>query len=476
MKKTWNFLMKNLPYKILAIVMAIALWLVVYNIDDPNKVKPYTTAVSITGTEALEDMGKCYVVLDGSDTVTFSVSAKRSYLTNISESDFEAVADMSEMQIQENGTEALVPIRITAKRNASNLKFVNPTKYLHVALENLQTEKYIVQAKADGQVAEGFALKGVTVQNPSVIKVEGPESVVSQIDSVVAAIDVSGMSVNYTDNVRLQYYDAEGNRIDTTRLKFSADKVTVAVEIQATKTVPLKFETTGVPAEGYDVESITSTPENVTIQGESSVLTGITSIDIPSSELNVQGATGSITTNIDITEFLPQGITLVKGAESTVEVTVHIESDTTESYVVKTSNFNLKNVPDGYKVSVTQETVTVRVTGKAADLKNVSAESITGNIDLSGLGEGSHNIPIQFAMDTELYQVSNVSVTVVVEKKTTGETGTGNQNNTPNDNNQETGGSGDNNLNTDTEQNETNSDATGANVTAGAGSIHTRNQ
>ena len=159
-----------------------------------------------------------------------------------------------------------------------------------------------------------------------------------------------------------------------------------------------------------------------------------------------------------------------------VEVTVHIESDTTESYVVKTSNFNLKNVPDGYKVSVTQETVTVRVTGKAADLKNVSAESITGNIDLSGLGEGSHNIPIQFAMDTELYQVSNVSVTVVVEKKTTGETGTGNQNNTPNDNNQETGGSGDNNLNTDTEQNETNSDATGANVTAGAGSIHTRNQ
>ena len=248
------------------------------------------------------------------------------------------------------------------------------------------------------------------------------------------------------------------------------------MEIQATKTVPLKFETTGVPAEGYDVESITSTLENVTIQGESSVLTGITSIDIPSSELNVQGATGSITTNIDITEFLPQGITLVKGAESTVEVTVHIESDTTESYVVKTSNFNLKNVPDGYKVSVTQETVTVRVTGKAADLKNVSAESITGNIDLSGLGEGSHNIPIQFAMDTELYQVSNVSVTVVVEKKTTGETGTGNQNNPPNDNNQETGGSGDNNLNTDTEQNETNSDATGANVTAGAGSIHTRNQ
>ena len=58
----------------------------------------------------------------------------------------------------------------------------------------------------------------------------------------------------------------------------------------------------------------------------------------------------------------------------------------------------------------------------------------------------------------------------------TGETGAGNQNNTPNDNNQETGASGDNNLNTDTEQNETNSDATGANVTAGAGSIHTRNE
>ena len=49
---------KNIGYKILAVAFAFILWLVVYNLNDPVKTKTFTTTVSVTGKEAVVDIGK----------------------------------------------------------------------------------------------------------------------------------------------------------------------------------------------------------------------------------------------------------------------------------------------------------------------------------------------------------------------------------------------------------------------------------
>ena len=87
-------LTNNLGFKILAVIFAFTLWLVVYNIEDPTKTKTFSSNVTVENAEAVTDLDKYYEVVDGSNYVSFSVTAKRSVLDKLEDSDFTAVADM----------------------------------------------------------------------------------------------------------------------------------------------------------------------------------------------------------------------------------------------------------------------------------------------------------------------------------------------------------------------------------------------
>ena len=102
-KKILKTLVNNLGLKILAVVLAFILWLVVYNIDDPKKSKTFTTNVTVENASAVTDMNKCYEVLDGTNTVTFTVTGKRSELEKLDDTDFSAVADMNRGHQRKSG-------------------------------------------------------------------------------------------------------------------------------------------------------------------------------------------------------------------------------------------------------------------------------------------------------------------------------------------------------------------------------------
>lgn len=93
-KNLLKSLTNNLGFKILAVIFAFTLWLVVYNIEDPTKTKTFSTNVTVENADAVTELNKCYEVVDGSNFVSFSVTAKRSVLDNMGDSDFTATADM----------------------------------------------------------------------------------------------------------------------------------------------------------------------------------------------------------------------------------------------------------------------------------------------------------------------------------------------------------------------------------------------
>ena len=300
--KILKTLTKNLGFKILAVVFAFILWLVVYNTDDPTITVSYTTNVTVENASAVTDMNKCYEVLNGTNTVSFAVTAKRSVLNKLEDTDFTAVADMNRMIVNEDGDKANVPIEITSKRSNSSLKYNGKNKYLEVSLEDLMKRRFIITADTSGKVADGYALGEVTVTNPNVLNVSGPASIVNKIDSVVATIDVDGMSMNLSDNVIPALYDADGQEIDTTKLKLSNTTVTISAKILSVKEIPLVFSTSGVPYGDNRVVEISSKPETIKVKGSSTTLNPLSSLNIPGDVLNVSGASEDITTTIDISE------------------------------------------------------------------------------------------------------------------------------------------------------------------------------
>ena len=430
--KILKTLVNNIGYKILAVVFAFILWLVVYNIDDPNKTVRFTTNVMVENESAITDMNKCYEVLNGTNTITFSVTAKRSVINKLEDTDFIATADMNRMIMNSDNKSAKVPIEVISRRSNSSLKYNGKNQYLEISLDDLVSRRFMITADTTGQVADGYALGEVTVTNPNVLNVTGPATIVDKIDSVVATIDVEGMSMNLSDNVLPVFYDADGNEIDTTRLKYNNTTVTIAAKILRVKEIPLSFTTTGTPSGDYRVVEITSDPENIRIKGASSVLNPIMSLTIPAEVLNVSGARDDLTTTIDITEYLPDGVELVDAADATVTVTVRIEAYQSKTFTIDTKDITVNGLGDGYELAFEQNSVTVTISGLQNDLNRLSAADLASAIDVSGMEEGLHQVNLEIELDETNYAARTVSVEVKISKKSS-ESGDSNDDNPTDD-------------------------------------------
>lgn len=416
-KKILNTLTNNLGYKILAIVLACILWLVVYNLDDPNKTKTFTTNVSILNGEAVTNMNKCYEVIEGTNTVTFRVTAKRSYLDKLEDTNFTAVADMNNLVIDEEQQTATVPIKISSNVYSKYISISGGAKYLKISLEDLMSKRFTVVANTGGKVADGCALGEVTISNPTVIKVSGPVSIVSAIDKIVATIDVDGMSTALSDNVVPVLYDEDGKEIDTTRLTLSNSIVTISAKILPIKEVNLNFHVKGTPRAGYDVTGITSKPDKITIKGSASVLNPLTSIDIPEDVLNVEGANENIETTIDVTEYLPEGVELADSSQRIITVIVTIEGYTAKQITIPSENIEILGISSGLEAQFGQMNIVVSATGRASALQELRGEDMIGKVDVSGMGEGTHSVLLQIDTSDD-YKIAEKYVEVVLTKKT----------------------------------------------------------
>lgn len=416
--KILKTLTKNLGFKILAVVFAFILWLVVYNTDDPTITVSYTTNVTVENASVVTDMNKCYEVLNGTNTVSFAVTAKRSVLNKLEDTDFTAVADMNRMIVNEDGDKANVPIEIISKRSNSSLKYNEKNKYLEVSLEDLMKRRFIITADTSGKVADGYALGEVTVTNPNVLNVSGPASIVNKIDSVVAIIDVDGMSMNLSDNVIPALYDADGQEIDTTKLKLSNTTVTISAKILSVKEIPLVFSTSGVPYGDNRVVEISSKPETIKVKGSSTTLNPLSSLNIPGDVLNVSGASEDITTTIDISEYLPDGVELVNASDATVTVTVRIEAYELKKFNLSTSQINVNGLDSNYDLSFDQSTVAVTVSGLKNDLNKLNTSQLSASIDVTDLGVGTHQVNLDLNLDEDNYAYQTITVTIEIKDKT----------------------------------------------------------
>lgn len=424
-KKFLKTLTNNIGFKLLAVVFAFVLWLVVYNIDDPVKAKSYTTNVTIENSSVITDMNKYYEVVDGSNRVTFSISAKRTILDKLEDSDFTAVADMSTLVMEDDGVHGTVELKITSSRYENSIKYNGKAKYLRVSLENLMTKQFVISPNTKGKVADGYALGDVIISGSNILKVSGPESVVSQISGAMATIDVSGVATSVSDNVIPTLYDAQGNEIDTTKLTMNISTVAIDAAVLGTKDIPVVFETTGTPAEDYTVAEIAADADTVKVKGYASALNEITSLNVPAELLDISGMSDSLTTTIDISEYLPTGVTLVDNGDAVVEVTVVIAKYETEVFNVSTSRIKVEGLSDNYTLEFEKSTIPVTIGGTADQLASLSASAINLKLDASGLTTGTHTVHLTLADADIGYKLASGTAEVTVKKTSSTNSGSG---------------------------------------------------
>lgn len=422
LKKMFKRITNNFGLKVLAFLFASVLWLAVVNIDDPNTTRSFTTTVVIENGEYLTGIGKYYEIVNNTNTVTFQVSGKRSYLERMSNADFRAVADLELIEDLER-----VPIDIAVQRYSGAVSVLNKTYYLRLEVEDLISKPFVISVQTKGNVAERRAL-GDMKASPTLIRVSGPASVVDTVEKAIATVDVEGMDQDMTDSVIPVLYDRDGNEVDTKELSFNIQNVMVSMQILDTKEVTLNFQTSGTLPEGYEYLGIEYSPQTVRVKGQSAALNTVNSITVPDDVLDLTDAAGDIETEVDISAYLPNGVSLVDSGQSKIAVTVQVEKHEKRTFEMPVANITVSNLGRRYDVKFLSKTVKVELEGLTSELDALEADSLTGSIDVSGMTAGEHTVNLELNLDSKFKLAKNANVTVDIvaadEEKGT-ETGSG---------------------------------------------------
>lgn len=343
--KKYN-LTANLGLKISALIIAFFLWVVVVNIDEPVEVATFRgIPVSVQNPEIVTQQGKIYKVVDDTQTVTVIVKAKRKDLSKITADKINAVADMQEMQLN-----SLVPIKISIPGYEGHYTAEALPGNLHVKIEERKKKVFPLKVMVIGTPRDGYVIDEESlISNPEKVEAKGAESLIENIDMVVAKVDVSGLSKSAELPAELVYYDSHGNPIDRNQLTDNVgnDGITVNVTVLNTKSVGVRFELDTQPEEGYAVSKITYEPEKIQVCGVKEVLDNISEIVIPGSELDITGLTEKTEKAINISAFLPEGIRLMDKTISSAVVTVFIEQEGLRTIEYQLESIQIKNLQDG---------------------------------------------------------------------------------------------------------------------------------
>lgn len=376
-----KLLINNFGLKIISVLIAIVLWIVIVNIDDPVISRTYSgIQVEMTNEKAINDQGKTYEIMDNSDVVSVTVSAKRSIIESLSKDNIKATADLKQLTFMNT-----VPIEFKTSRYSDQIQSINSrTTNVQVQIENRIQKKVKVTFETEGNVADGYVVGDIT-PNVSVITVTGPESVVERVSAAKIVVDLESMNESFTYSALVELITADGTVIDDAMITASAKEIRTRVEVLETKEIPINAGYVGTPANGFTATgTVICEPSSIVVAGLGPVFSNLSSITIKDEDLVIDGATGNYAEKIDITKYLPTTVRLADDNDKLVEVTAVIEPNEIVKVPVNVSDIIVLNVPDGVKAEIIHNgimQVEVSVSGLSDKLGQLNGYTAIGAMD-----------------------------------------------------------------------------------------------
>ncbi len=412
-------LMNNVGLKILAFFVAFMLWIMVVNIDDPVTHKTFSEIpVSVINEEVLANaqQPQTYQIVDNTQVVDVTVTAKRKTLNKIKAKDIIAIADIKELTLD---TQIPIDITINGFEERYDSAQANP-RNLQIKLEDEETKRFPIVPTTTGTVRDGFVLGDIQAM-PEKVSIRGPKSVIAEISRVEASVSVSGLSKNAILDSELVLYDSNNNIIDQNLLSnnLGTEGVGVSVQILNTKNIPLEFDTSLIKtARGYEFNGITYEPQTIQISGERDEISNISSLRVPDEALDISNIKEKTEKVIDVSEYLPDNIRLADENAGSVVVTISVEKDGTKSYDITVGSIIINNLSEELTMSyATADMLELQVRGPKEVLENLSLEQAI-SIDLKNYTtDGTFDVPVSVKLPAGCFLEKNVKVRVVLSMK-----------------------------------------------------------
>lgn len=414
MKNSNNFT-KDIGWKLLSLAIAVALWFMVINTENPLETRSYTASVQIQNEESLFERG--YVVVNedeiNSTRVTVRLRGQRLALDTLSQSNtkVQAIVDLSNVIYSYNGEPVSVPVNIVIPSVVNN-SFEILSKSVQSVTVDIQpyinkdfTVKPVVNYSDE---SSGELINAVT--SPSTITAYGAKSVINSIAEVRASVTPDTLKNDMVMTASPTAYDAEGNVVNN--VTFSSSELSVKISMDDMKSVRIAVDTTGRPAEDYQVTGLYLSPETIDVAGSEEALSGISVIRLP--DIDIAGMDSNIIKTFDIGDYLPDGVRIVGGTD-TVTATVTLERNEEKNIVIPADSITDNGTtPEGLTAHIESEDIEITVSGPAGKLELVNG--VNAYVDLSGYEAGTYeDVPVVIELPDDVSMTSEtVGVTVVL--------------------------------------------------------------
>ena len=220
----------NLSLKLLSLFIALVVWLVIVNIEDPTVSKTIRgIKVEVTNENSISEAGKCYV-LDSDGTVDIRIRAPKSVADKLKATDFTAMADLSKYSITNT-----VPVEVmfSSKRSFSKEPEIvyGEKNSINIILDDFITREFDISLGIKGNTTDGFYVSSNQIQmDTDKIKVSGPETIIDNIQTVGITVDVSDVKDETSIIAKIKVLDNDAKQIVSERVTYSRDTINVTVK------------------------------------------------------------------------------------------------------------------------------------------------------------------------------------------------------------------------------------------------------
>ena len=393
-------LFHNWPLKLLAVILSVVVWFIIMSQADPTDTKTiYNIPVRLINTDLLKQANKSYSI-EGGDTPTVNarVSASGSVLRELSASDFTATADVEKMM----DLTGQVPVTLTCTHpSISDSQVTLLNNSIKINYDDITVKYFTVQISSRNEPAEGYFI-GEMRANPRTVRINGPSKVVALIGSVVAEVDVQGLTESTEITTQLQYYT------DTNQLMLldnykdtnaSVSDVKVSVDVLTKKSVPIIISQEALDEakdslpDGYRFTGSSLSIQSVEVRGLRSRLAELSLLSIPAGILNMKGATENRTFQVDLVSLLPDGVSLMDEQPESVLITLNVDALSVHEF--ETDNIRITGKSGAFRYTA-DETVLVYIRALEEDFVGFDISSVIVNVDLGEYAykEGIWELPV----------------------------------------------------------------------------------
>lgn len=407
---------KKILYLLLAVVLAVGLWMYVITVVSPESEKTYYNIPVVLNNESVLNDKGLMIVTEKIPTVTLKLRGNRSDLNNLKNSDITLIADLS--RINDAGVQSLA-YSISYPGNFASNAFEELSRtpgLITLEIVEWSTKEVPIVVNPVGEVPPEYIPytdREDIVLDREKITITGPKDVVDQITHARVNVILENQTQTISQGYRYTLCNAKDEPVDAAKIQVNAAEVHVTLKIQRVKELQLKVE--------IDYQDSGLTEEHL------SIVYSQPTIKVAGNETMLESLSNPLVLRtIKISEILENGtfripLSLSKEFENLSgleEVTVTISFNGLKPVMLPVSNIIPGTPPEGLTISdVGTKICMIMLLVPEQQAELIKPEDLEIQVDLTNAkpGEGLYRAQI-VVTNTEFKDVAVVGTyNIVVE-------------------------------------------------------------